>query len=50
LEEIDAIFDDNSHSTIKNVEDVRKGREMVDVDKVEQQLQVVGGKKGGIYN
>ena len=45
LEEIDAIFDDNSHSTIRNVEDVRKGRELVDVSKVEQQLQEEIGDK-----
>ncbi|QKX57659.1 uncharacterized protein TRUGW13939_04777 [Talaromyces rugulosus] len=45
LEEIDAIFGEK-HSTINNVEEVRMGRENVDVDQVDQQLQQeLGGMK-----
>lgn len=39
LEEIDALFGE-SHTTIKNIEDVRAGREAVDVAAVEKQLDV----------
>lgn len=38
LEEIDALFGE-SHTTVRNVEDVRKGKETVDVTLVEKQLQ-----------
>ncbi|KAH8696214.1 general substrate transporter [Talaromyces proteolyticus] len=38
LEEIDALFGEK-HSTINNVEEVRKGIEKVDVGQVDQQLQ-----------
>lgn len=39
LEEIDAIFGE-SHSTVRNLEDVRTGREALDVAAVEKQLDV----------
>lgn len=39
LEEIDAVFGE-SHSTVRNVEDVRKGKETIDVALVEKQLKV----------
>lgn len=45
LEEIDALFDENKHTTINNIEDVRKGRETIDVAKVEYQLQEGIGNK-----
>lgn len=38
LEEIDALFEGGAHSTVRNVEDVRKGREVLDVGKIEQEL------------
>ncbi|EGX88555.1 sugar transporter, putative [Cordyceps militaris CM01] len=38
LEEIDALFEGGAHSTVRNVEDVRKGREVLDVDKIEKDL------------
>ncbi len=45
MEEIDALFDDNRHSTINNIEDIRKGRETIDIAKVEYQLQEDIGRK-----
>ncbi|PMB71783.1 Lactose permease [Beauveria bassiana] len=39
LEEIDALFDGGVHSTVQNVEDVRKGREILDLEKVKTDLQ-----------
>ena len=45
MEEIDALFEDNKHTTINNIEDVRKGRETVDVAKIEYQLQEGIGNK-----
>ncbi|KAF1733810.1 MFS glucose transporter mfs1 [Beauveria bassiana] len=39
LEEIDALFDGGVHSTVQNVEDVRKGREILDFGKIENDLQ-----------
>ncbi|KAH8702075.1 putative hexose carrier protein [Talaromyces proteolyticus] len=38
LEEIDAIFEGEKHSSVPNVELVRQGKESVDVGKVEQQI------------
>lgn len=38
LEEIDALFEDRTHSTITNVEDIRTGRATIDVDKAEIEL------------
>ncbi|KAI8627116.1 putative hexose carrier protein [Xylariaceae sp. FL1651] len=39
LEEIDAIFEGHKHSSVPDVEKVRRGDEKVDVDVVEHQLQ-----------
>ncbi|OAQ70922.2 major facilitator superfamily domain, general substrate transporter [Pochonia chlamydosporia 170] len=39
LEEIDALFEGKKRSNVPNVEDVRKGRETVDVVQIEKQLQ-----------
>jgi hypothetical protein len=40
LEEIDAIFEGEKHSSVPNVEDVRTGRKTVDVVQIEKQLQL----------
>lgn len=42
LEEIDALFEGKKRSNVPNVEDVRKGRETVDVVQIEKQLQHQG--------
>jgi len=39
LEEIDAIFDGEKHSSVPDVELVRTGKEKLDVGVVEQQLE-----------
>lgn len=39
IEEIDALFEDRVHSTVHNIEDVRKGREVLDVGKLENELK-----------
>jgi hypothetical protein len=39
LEEIDAIFEGEKHSSVPDVENVRLGKETVDVDKVQQEIQ-----------
>ncbi|OAA51247.1 General substrate transporter [Beauveria brongniartii RCEF 3172] len=39
LEEIDALFDGGVHSTVQNVEHVRQGREILDFEKIETDLQ-----------
>ncbi|TQV95137.1 hypothetical protein V2A60_009798 [Cordyceps javanica] len=38
LEEIDSLFDGGTHSTIQNVEDIRRGKAILDVDKLEKDL------------
>lgn len=38
LEEIDALFEGEKHSAVPDVELVRKGKEQIDVDAVEQEL------------
>lgn len=38
LEEIDAIFEGEKHSSVPDVELVRQGKEQIDVGKVEQQI------------
>lgn len=39
LEEIDAIFDGEKHSSVPDVEDIRTGRKTLNVSEVEKQLQ-----------
>lgn len=39
LEEIDAIFEGEKHSSVPDVEAVRLGKAQIDVDAIEQQLQ-----------
>lgn len=45
LEEIDALFEGGAHSTVQNVEDVRKGREMLDLKTIENDLHEEVGLK-----
>lgn len=45
LEEIDAIFDGQKHSSLPDVEDLRTGIKAIDVSKIEQQLQEEIGLK-----
>lgn len=46
LEEIDAIFEGEKHSSVPNVELLRQGKEHIDVGEVEQQIvaEVLGTK------
>lgn len=39
LEEIDALFEGEKHSSVPDVEMIRKGKEQIDVGEVEQQLK-----------
>lgn len=40
LEEIDALFEGEKHSSVPDVEIVRKGKAQIDVGAIEQQLDV----------
>ena len=42
LEEIDAIFDGEKHSSVPDVELVRKGKAQIDVRQYEPQLEAKG--------
>lgn len=50
LEEIDALFEGGAHSTVRNVEDVRKGREVLDLKKLENELHEEVGLKNRFNN
>ena len=39
LEEIDALFEGHKHSNVPDVEAVRQGKENIDVDGVEKELE-----------
>lgn len=39
LEEIDAIFEGHKHSSVPDVEDIRTGKEILDVHAVEMELE-----------
>ena len=39
VEEIDAIFDGEKHSSVPNVEMVRRGKDHIDVKAIEGQIQ-----------
>lgn len=39
MEEVDAIFEGHKHSTVPDVELVRTGKETLDVNAVEQELE-----------
>lgn len=39
LEEIDALFEGEKHSSVPDVEQVRQGKERVDVGAIERQLE-----------
>jgi hypothetical protein len=38
LEEIDAIFEGEKHSSVPDVEDVRTGKATLDIDAIEQEI------------
>jgi hypothetical protein len=40
LEEIDALFEGQKHSSVPDVENVRKGREQIDVKGVQEEIAV----------
>lgn len=41
LEEIDALFDGEMHSTVTDVEKIRKGEKEIDIKHMENELTVV---------
>lgn len=46
LEEIDALFEGEKHSSVPDVEMVRRGKEQIDIAEIEQELQKVARSKG----